>query len=283
MRDELRAAIENAYAVFPEMKWRGRNATVCPCCVSDLNARDLAKTPRRRLTADLVSEYLGSAHHVGEGAAAQEVRHFLPRIFELVAQGEEVSMSGNECALIRLGRGALGWGEETYRDVWPKSEVEAVDRFLRAYWLDVLCEAPELFQRRETGEMLFHDHLAEDALCMVARGGGDVAALLALWDEDMSLAAALHVANLVSNAMLRSWRPFALLEEGRLGNPHWEEQEDAMRMVVDWLLRPAQCKRLLDAFMQSSQDSPDSIALAEAHDEVERVLALRWSSATTGA
>ena len=283
MRDELRAAIENAYAVFPEMKWRGRNATVCFCCVSELNARDLAKTPRRELTADLVSAYLGSAHHVDEGSAAQEVRHFLPRILELLAQGEEVSMSGAECALIRLGRGALGWGDETYRDVWPKREVDAVDRFLRAYWLAVLSEAPELFQRRETGETLFHDHLAEDALCMVARGGGDVAALLALWDRETTFAAALHVANLVSNAMARSWRPFPLLEEGRLGNPHWEEQEDAMRIVVDWILRPAQCKRLLDAFMQSSQDSPDSIALAEAHDEVERVLALRWSSATTGA
>ena len=275
MCDELRAAIENAYAVFPEMKWRGRIATVCPCCVSDLNARDLAKTPRRELTADLVSEYLGSAHHVDEGSAAQEVRHFLPRIFEFLAEGEEVSLSGNECALIRLGHGALGWGEETYRDVWPKKEIEAVDRVLRAYWLAVLVEAPELFQRRETGEMLFDDRLAEDALCMVAKGGGDVADLLALWDEDMSLAAALHVANLVSNAMLRSWRPAALLEEGRLGNPHWEEQEDAMRIVVDWLLRPAQCKRLLDAFMQAPQNSPESVALAEAHDEVERVLALR--------
>ena len=99
MPNELSAAIENAYAVFPEMKWRGRNATVCPCCVSELNARDLARTPRRDLDADLIGEYLGSAHHVDEGSAAQEVRHFLPRIFELVADGEETSLSGNECAL----------------------------------------------------------------------------------------------------------------------------------------------------------------------------------------
>lgn len=283
MRDDLRRAIENAYAVFPEMKWRGRNATVCPCCVSDLNARDLAKIPRRDLSAELVGAYLGSAHHVDEGSAAQEVRHFLPRIFELLADGEEVSMSGNECALMRLGRGALGWGEATYRDVWSKREVEAVDRFLRAYWLAVLAETPDLFQRRETGEMLFDEHIAEDTLCMVARGGGDVAALLALWDEQTTLAAALHVANLVSNAMARPWGRRPLLEEGGLGNPHWEDQEEAMRMVVEWLLRPARCKRLLDAFMQASQNSPESIALAEAHDELERVLALRWSGATTGA
>lgn len=147
--------------------------------------------------------------------------------------------------------------------------------FLRAYWLAVLGETPALFERRETGETLFDDHLAEDALCMVARGGGDVAALLALWNRQTTFAAALHIANLVSNAMTRSWRPFALLEEGRLGNPHWEDQEVAMRMVVDWLLRPEQCKRLLDAFMQARRNSPESIALAEAHDEVERVLALR--------
>ena len=283
MRDDLQEAIRNAYAVFPEMKWRGRNATVCPCCVSDLNARDLAKTPRRELTADLVSEYLGSAHHVDEGSAGQEVRHFLPRIFELLAAGEEVSMSGNECALIRLGRGALGWGEETYRDAWSKREVDAVERFVRAYWLAVLAETPELFQRPETGEILFDDHRAEDTLCMVAKGGGDIAALLALWDGETTLAAALHVASLVSNAMARPWGRRPLLEKGALGNPHWEDQEEAMRMVVEWLLRPARCKRLLDAFMQTPQNSPESVVLAEAHDELERVLVLRWSGATTGA
>lgn len=283
MRDELHAAIENAYAVFPEMKWRGRNATVCKCCVSDLNARDLARTDRRDLDADLISEYLGSAHHVDEGSAAQEVRHFLPRIFELVAIGEETSLSGNECALIRLGKGALGWGDETYRDVWNRREVEAVDRFLRALWRDVLDETPELFERPETREILFSDHRAEETLCMVAKAGGDVPGLLALWDEDTSFAAALHVANLVSNAMGRSWRPAALLEEGGLGNPHWEDQPAIVKLIVDWLCRPAQCKRLLDAFMQAERGSHESVALAEAHDELERVLVMRWSGATTGA
>lgn len=283
MHDELRQAIENAYSVFPEMKWRGRNATVCPCCVSELSARDLAKIPRRELTADLVSEYLGSAHHVDEGSAAQEVRHFLPRIFELLAQGKEVSMSGNECALIRLGRGPLGWDDNTYRDIWAKREVDAVDRFLRAYWRDVVAERPTLFQRPETGEILFDDHRAEDALCMVARGGGDVRGLLTLFDADLSFAAALHVASLVSNAMARSWGRHPLLEEGKLGNAHWEDQEDAMRLVVDWLVQPRQCKRLLDAFMEAQRDSRESVALAEAHDELERILVLRWSGATTGA
>ena len=283
MRDELHEAIENAYAVFPEMKWRGRNATVCICCVSELNARDLAKTQRRELDPDLISEYLGSAHHVDEGSAAQEVRHFLPRIFELVAIGEETSLSGNECALIRLGKGSLGWGDETYRDVWNKREVEAVDRFLRALWRDVLDETPELFERPETREILFSDHRAEETLCMVAKAGGDVAGLLALWDEDMTFAAALHVANLVSNAIARSWRPAALLEEGTLGNPHWEDQPAAMKLIVDWLAHPAQCKRLLDAFMQAPQNSQESVALAEAYDELERLLVMRWSGATTGA
>ena len=283
MRRELRQAIEHAYDTFPEMKWRGRNATVCNCCVSELNARDLAKTPRRELDADLIGEYLGSAHHVDEGSAAQEVRHFLPRIFELVAEGEETSLSGNECALIRLGKGSLGWGSETYRDVWSRREIEAVDRFLREYWLDVLAETPSVFDRPETGEILFDEHRAEDALCMVAKAGGDLAPLLALWDEDMSFAAALHVASLVSNATARSWRPESLLAEGALGNPHWEDQPEAVKLIINWLCQPRQCKRLLDAFMEAPQNSQESVALAEAHDELECVLTLRWKDATTGA
>ena len=283
MPNELSAAIENAYAVFPEMKWRGRNATVCPCCVSELNARDLARTPRRDLDADLIGEYLGSAHHVDEGSAAQEVRHFLPRIFELVADGEETSLSGNECALIRLGNGALGWGDKTYREAWNSREIAAVDRFLIAYWRCVLAEAPTLFERPETHEILFDDCPAEDALCMVAKAGGDLAPLLAIWEEDRSFAAALHAASIVSNAIARSWRPFALLEQGKLGNAHWEDQDEAVAAVVAWLVRPAQCKRLLDAFMQEPRNSRESVALAEAHDELERILVLRWSGATTGA
>ncbi|MCA8896114.1 MAG: hypothetical protein KDA48_12730, partial [Amphiplicatus sp.] len=152
-----------------------------------------------------------------------------------------------------------------------------------AYWRSVLAEAPTLFERPETHEILFDDCPAEDALCMVAKAGGDLAPLLAIWEEDRSFAAALHAASIVSNAIARSWRPFALLEQGKLGNAHWEDQDEAVAAVVAWLVRPAQCKRLLDAFMQEPRNSRESVALAEAHDELERILVLRWSGATTGA
>lgn len=273
--NELRQAIDTAYAVFAEIKWRGRNATVCPCCVSEANARDLARISRRDLSAALISEYLGSAHHHSEGSAADEAKHFLPRIFELLATGAEVSMSGNECALIRLGRGPLGWDDKTYRDLWTREEIAAVERCLQALWRATLAETPSLFRRDRDGLWLFQENRAEEFLCMVAHAGDDVAPYLAMWEADDSVSASLHMAALVSEAMIREWRPFALLEEGKLGDPHWERQQSSMCRIVDWLVDPRRRDRLFLAALAAVADSPQAIVLAEAHYEIERILAAR--------
>ena len=283
MRDELKAAIDNAYAVFPPVKWRGRSATVCSCCVSKENARELATTPRWALETKLISAYLGSAHHHDEGSAALETKHFLPRILEMLAFGLEVSSSGNECALIRLGHGALGWGDKTYRDLWSREEIATVERCLKEIWRATLAEAPWMFQREIDGLWLFQENKAEEFLCMVAHAGDDVAPYLALWEADDSVNAALHLAALVSDATLRSWRPAALLEEGGLGDAHWDGHETAMRQIADWLVDPRRRDRLFDAFLAAETDSPQAIVLAEAHDEIDRILGARAQAATSRA
>jgi hypothetical protein len=273
--EHLDAAVQAAYGIFTELDFRKRRATVCPCCVNEQTALELARTPRRDLSSDLIRAYLGSAHHVDEGSAAAEVRHFLPRIFELLTYGFEVSGSGNECALIRLGRGALGWGEKTYRDVWTARQIAAVDRFLHALWRRTLSKQPKLFLRPDGGPWLFEDDDAERLLCMVATAGGEIVPLLAIWEDDSSASASLHIAALVSRATCREWRPFALMEEGGLGDPHWERFQPEMRSVVDWLVDPRRRDRMFEAFMAADQDSPEAIVLAEAHDELDRILALR--------
>ncbi|MBK5961568.1 hypothetical protein CCR97_25665 [Rhodoplanes elegans] len=270
--EALGQAIRDAYAVFPEVRWRGRSATVCACCVSAQAARALATTRREDLSCELIEAYLGSAHHVSEGSAADEVRHFLPRIFELLAANARFRICGKELALIRLGRGPLGWDGQNFRDCWSKAEVDAVDRFLRAYWTDTLARPPDLFRRAGTGEWLFSDDDVEAVLCMIARTDTDLAPFLSLWDADPALAASLHMAALVSRTMIREWHPFALLEDRRLGNAHWERHEAAMRQVVDWLVDPRRRDRLFAAVMAEAPGSPQAIVLAEAHDEIDRLL-----------
>ena len=90
---------------------------------------------------------------------------------------------------------------------------------------------------------------------------------------------ALHLAALVSDATLRSWRPAALLEEGGLGDAHWDGHETAMRQIADWLVDPRRRDRLFDAFLAAETDSPQAIVLAEAHDEIDRILAARAQAA----
>jgi hypothetical protein len=269
--DDLRATIRRAYEIFPEMEWDGRIATVCPCCVSESVALALASTPRELIDVDLMSEYLSSAHAFGEGSAEAEFRHFLPRIFELLAAGEEVSMSGNECALMRLSNPAGRGG--SWREIWSPREIEAIEGFFVAYWLDVLGAPAPIFQRRRTNEWLFEGMRAEETLCMVANAGGSVENLLLLWDINRNQRADLHLAAFVSNATPRAWREYGRnLEDRRLGDPHWDFQPDSERIVVDWLLAPRQCRRLMDAFMAAGRDSPEAEILMETNDELERVL-----------
>lgn len=274
MDGELGQAIRDAYAVFPEVRWRGRSATVCACCVSEQAARALAATRREDLSPELIEAYLGSAHHVSEGSAAEEVRHFLPRIFELLAANARFGTCGKELALIRLGRGPLGWDDQSFRACWSKTEVDAVDRFLRAYWTDTLARPPKLFRRSGMGEWLFDDDDAEAALCMMARTDSDLAPFLSIWDADPGRAATMHMAALVSGAIIRAWRPFALLEDRRLGNAHWDRHDAAMHQVVDWLIDPRRRDRLFAAVMAEAPDSPQAIVLAEAHDEIDRLLSV---------
>jgi hypothetical protein len=269
MQDELKAAITNAYNVFPEMDWRDGNATVCPCCVSEFVAHDLARTPREDLSAEFIREYLSSAHQIGEGSASAEFRHFLPRIFELLSMGETVSLHGNECALDRLRRGPVG---SRCRDFWSKIEIDAIDRFFQVYWRSILARTPELFQQPHGGQWLFRLSTAEAALTMIAGAGGELAPLLAIWEADESESSALHMAALVGDTMIREWRPFALLEERSLGDPHWLLCQEAMGTVVDWLVDPRRRDRLFDACIAAAPGSPEAIALAEVHDEIDRIL-----------
>lgn len=271
LESNLRAAVRRAYDVFPEMDWDGRPATVCPCCVSESVALELASSPRELIGPELIAEYLSSAHDTNEGVARAEFGHFLPRIFELIADGEDMGMTGAECALTRLSRreGAA----IRYDPIWRPRQIDAIEGFFAALWARTLAEPPSIFQRLRSGEYLFDCEPAEEALIMVANAGGDPKHLLLLWDLDRSASADLHLAALVANAAPWPWREFPRkLEDRQLGNPHWESVEAAEAVVVDWLLDAEKYGRLLEAMLRVDKRSPEAETLGHAADELQRVM-----------
>ena len=89
MHPELHAVVEDAYEVFGEYRVR-HLLSVCHCnsCMSVEHERELLKTPLREVPAGLLAEYTGSAHSWDDGPVACEMRYFLPRYFDLIAQND---------------------------------------------------------------------------------------------------------------------------------------------------------------------------------------------------
>lgn len=272
---ELSDAVRNAYRAFPALSGIGPRLRVCPCCIDDAAVDELVRTPREFLTGEALGAWLGSAHDC-DGAAMREFRHFLPRLLELIAEGEEIGLVSVECALRRLGPGPSDWPQANYRASWDREEIAALDQFFRAYWLKILHDPPRVFRRPGTGEALFEGNSAEQALCMIAHAGGDLSEMLRLCEACDAPAADCHLAALVSSATVRPWTAFPRsIADGALGDAHWESAPEGEREIVRWLLRAATCGRLAAACIEAPQGAPQVEILALARHEVERAIMLR--------
>lgn len=117
----LSEAIENLYKAFeaypldPEMD-------ACPCCVDAADKHQICTKPLRELTGDDLSNYAFKA--VSTWGSEEDYRHFLPRIFELLAQNE---LSTDLFVVIRKLPYA-SW------ENWPENERQAVNDFLFSWW-----------------------------------------------------------------------------------------------------------------------------------------------------
>ena len=247
---ELATAVEAAYRAFAGYRLRGAlEVCRCPVCVAEPVERGLCTLPLRAMPARLLAEYTHSAHGF-DARVADELRHFLPRYFELIAQGDPPSNSGIETCLGRLH--AADW-----RARWPAAEVAVIEAFFAALLRARLGVPPPI---DPLGFPVFDGDEAEDVLCMVAHAGGDLAGLLAQWDAERGRAATLHVANIVSKA---DWL------KRRLDNTFWQSCSRrphvvrAMRAVLAWLLTAEMRERLEHACL-AEQDEATAALLAHA-------------------
>lgn len=152
---QLREAIEGlyrAFAAYPLPKDTG----ACPCCHSEQDERQLHAKLLRELEPKHLGKYAAEALLVWGDENAY--RHFLPRIFELVATLPNASLElvDLEMVLSRLRLGAW-W-------TWPKDEQSAVRNFLHALWTDALTREPEDVPSAEIEEWVCSIAQAEPSL-----------------------------------------------------------------------------------------------------------------------
>jgi hypothetical protein len=204
----LQDAVEAAYQVFAGYQAGPRLAVChCPCCMSDETEAALLAADRRAVSRELLCEFTNSAHGAGN---PDQVRYFLPRYLELLAQGEETSVLGLETSLGRLRE--VAW------EAWPEAEVQVIRDFAAAYY------------REMTRQDL------EDVLLMLAAIRIDIAALVAGTVARGDKVELARVAALSGN-----------YNGKKFGNAFWAGYADDMAALVKTLQSNATLEALMAA------------------------------------
>lgn len=230
------AAVAGAYRVFGG-RTVGPTLNVCRCsvCFGDDTATEarLVQTPLHDLDVRDLAEYANSAHGWDD-----EMLYFLPRVLDLIAQGEVPRWIGLEFCLSRLA-------EVDWRIAWPAAQRAAVEEFFAALFTEAL-HRPDLLTEHDPGRQgnpIYGASGTRDLFCLVANAGGVVAPLLDVFDAQRGRVPDLHLAALVNDTGEALW-------DGRLGW-HTLNNKDAEAAIAAWLSRPETGLRLEEAFLHA--------------------------------
>ncbi len=176
MNAELRTIIDEAYVLFAPYTI-GRTLAVCKaCCVTDAEELELVSTPLHSISSDLFSRaYFESAHdHTAQ--ALWEMKHFLPRVLELVSDYDFPGFTP-EVIFQRLTFDQTA--------AWTSPERALMQAFVRAFFHQSLTQYP----------LPSGDSLA-NLVVMFGIAHFDIAPLLNAWAADEGLPGLLHLASL---------------------------------------------------------------------------------------
>jgi hypothetical protein len=198
MTPRLQAVIAEGYNVFARYTLAGPLTVChCDCCMREENEGALRATPLKEIPADLLAEYTNSAHAWDDDVVARELRYFLPRYLELIAQNDPPDHLGLDICLRRLAYAH-------WRAKWPGPEVDVLDCFFDAL---LVASLPRLeLSEWPAGWRLDFD--LADVLTLVVTADGDIKRMLAAWDGSPDPPAAIHMAALRGNVLRRSHRTF---------------------------------------------------------------------------
>ncbi|HML44023.1 MAG TPA: hypothetical protein PKE13_14005 [Hyphomicrobium zavarzinii] len=234
MTPELRHIVDDAYRVFSGYELH-RTLTVCHCncCMTEETERELIRTPLRKISSHLLAEYTNSAHDWDDGPVACQMRYFLPRYLELLAEDDPPDSMGVDICLRRMGN--AGW-----RAKWPSEEVDLIDAFFDALMVASLSRLD--LSLWPAGWRLSFD--LTDVLTLVVTAAGDLGRVLAVWDKAESPGAAVHMAALRDRLLVSGGRTY--LHSAYLERSHDREAD----MIGAFLTRPEVNQRIEVAFFE---------------------------------
>jgi hypothetical protein len=239
MNRELADAVENLYRTFDRYN-PGKDFESCSHCVSEAEEAELKRKALRELTCDDVSRYAFKA--MSTWGTVDDFKHFLPRIFELIATREDFPID------IQVAIGKLSEGKWLG---WSRNEVTSIEQFLFAWWRGALSQ-PFLEGTRV---------LANDVLSRLARVVEDLDPYLCYWDSRNDIEAGLHLASFVD------WNFESLYKKGRINGAFWDKLITSCQ-VLEWLARSKRRSHLEQLFLDNS-NHPHAYLLSESAQKLE--------------
>jgi hypothetical protein len=218
-RADLNGAIEGLYAAFS-----GYGVdfplSACALTVSPEDQQWLASKPLRELGPYDLAFYSFKA--ITTFGTVADFKHFLPRIFELVATVPGYPRNPE----IVVG-GKLAYAN--WRS-WPETEQVAVERYFRALWRDTLAQFRSVL-------------FADECLGCIAQAVEELGPFLRYWEAavERDQPARLHLAEYVCGVV-------GCLREGRVVGAFWEDHPERSRQVSTWLLSPVMASKVERSF-----------------------------------
>jgi hypothetical protein len=215
------------YAAFVGYPLRPWTEPCLHCCTDVEEEHALHRYGLRSIPAAVLQPY--ASHAATTWGNAEDFRHFLPRMYEvLVSGGFEHDWPDLTAMFSRLRY--LGWNE------WPPRERMAVTRYFEQLWSSFL--AGDVHADRSPGSVI----------CAVGQAVEDLSPYLSVWADAMTARGAALFAHVV------------LYERdavsGELRDAWWSDRDQQREQVERWLQDPSTLAAV------SSAGGGDDVALA---------------------
>lgn len=171
----LTEIIDKSYVLFAKYH-PTRPLDICTdCCMTPEDEAKLASLPVKQIPKDLLADYNDGAKP--DKTRIDEVKHFIPRYFDLVSQFEFPTHS------TQLSFSRLIPFDKTE---WTKEELELLNQFSKEYFKHCLSTYPI---------PSFNDRI-DTILIMLWKGGFNVHDLLTIWENERTKESTLHFRDL---------------------------------------------------------------------------------------
>jgi hypothetical protein len=214
----LENAIEGLYRAFASYPLPKYTDPCLHCHTLDDESK-LHAQPLRELDLDHSRHYAVDALLVWGDETV--FKHFLPRIFELLATLPDPSLQliDREIMFSKFRHG--------HWRAWPEEEQAAVEGYLHSVWHEVLGDPPS----EESCSDL------ESWICSIAQCEDDLSSYLHEWIEDERQSASLALSSLLlTSAVARTSK------HGR--NAFWKGRDDQYAQLQKWVKSPAVIEKL---------------------------------------